>query len=358
MKIWVDADACPKVIKDILFRVAERTKIPVILVANQRLHIPHSDYIEMLQVGEGPDVADDEIALQCAAEDLVITADIPLAARVVKKGAIALDPRGSIYDSNRIKTTASADDRINAVYKYDLDEVPIELTHLKTIIKNESIDRFDLKTDDLSQLEGILILLGDSEKQLAIYKHQYPVTLLKNGSGFNLMKPRSGNRFSKLDTDILKINSKFEFIKINGQYYILDIKTLEKFFGFHDAVKNVAEKGIENIKNTDLVMNCDVFNARLDDITFSRKLVKSASGSPVLGTVPNAQIIRFTNTHPSLKGLFKYSADGKQLNLKTKKSQNLFLKLLNDDFLQSELTKLFYDSIAKDSVNDDEDEAA
>ena len=102
MKIWVDADACPKVIKDILFRVAERTKISVILVANQRLHLPHSEYIEMMQVGAGPDVADDEIALQCAAEDLVITADIPLAARVVKKGAIALDPRGSIYDSNNI----------------------------------------------------------------------------------------------------------------------------------------------------------------------------------------------------------------------------------------------------------------
>ncbi|MGH1377791.1 MAG: YaiI/YqxD family protein [Alphaproteobacteria bacterium] len=102
MKIWVDADACPKAIKDILFRVAQRTKISVILVANQRLHIPHSDYIEMMKVDDGPDIADDEIEKQCAKEDLVITADIPLAARVVKKGAIALDPRGRIYDSNNI----------------------------------------------------------------------------------------------------------------------------------------------------------------------------------------------------------------------------------------------------------------
>ncbi len=102
MKIWVDADACPKAIKDILFRVAQRTKISVILVANQRLHIPHSDYIEMMKVGDGPDIADDEIEKQCAKEDLVITADMPLAARIVKKGAIALDPRGRIYDSNNI----------------------------------------------------------------------------------------------------------------------------------------------------------------------------------------------------------------------------------------------------------------
>ena len=245
---------------------------------------------------------------------------------------------------------SSADDRIDAVYKYDLEDVPIQLTQLKTIIENENLTSFDKANDDLSNLEGILILLGNDQKQLAIYKHQYPITLIKRGSGYNLMKPKSGNRFKKLDTDILKINAKFEFLKINGQYYILDIKTLEKFFGFHDAVKKVAAKGIENIEETNIVMDCMVFKERLEDIAFSRKLVKSASKSPVLGVIPNSQIISFTNTHPALKGSFKYSKDGSQLNLKTKKSQNLFLKLLNDDFLQSELTKRFYDSIAKDSV--------
>ncbi len=102
MKIWVDGDACPKVIKEILFRVAQRTKIPVILVANQFLRLPYSPYIELIQVGEGADVADDEIAIKCEDGDLVITADIPLAARVVKKGAFALDPKGKMYDKNNI----------------------------------------------------------------------------------------------------------------------------------------------------------------------------------------------------------------------------------------------------------------
>lgn len=255
-----------------------------------------------------------------------------------------------LNDDLSLVLLSSADDRKDAVYQYDLDDIPIQLTHLKTIIENENLTSFDISSDDLSHLEGILILLGDDEKQLAIYKHQYPITLLQRGSGYNLMKPKSGNRFKKLDTDILKINAKFEFIKIDGQYYILDIKTLEKFFGFHDAIKKIAEKGIENIEETNLVMNCAVFKERMEDIAFSRKLVKSASKSPVLGVIPNSQIISFTNTHPALKGAFKYSEDGNQLNLKTKKSQNLFLKLLNDDFLQSELTKRFYDSIAKDSM--------
>jgi uncharacterized protein YaiI (UPF0178 family) len=102
MRIFVDGDACPKGVKEILFRVAERRKISTIFVANSYLRLPPSTYIEMVQVGAGADIADDEIVERCAADDLVITADIPLAARVVKKGALALDPRGTLYDSNNI----------------------------------------------------------------------------------------------------------------------------------------------------------------------------------------------------------------------------------------------------------------
>ncbi|VAX29867.1 Protein YaiI [hydrothermal vent metagenome] len=102
MKIWVDADACPRAVKDILFRVAERMKISVTFVANQRIRLPDSPFIDLVQVGQGADIADDEIADKCEAGDLIITADIPLAARVVEKGAMALDPRGTLYDKSNI----------------------------------------------------------------------------------------------------------------------------------------------------------------------------------------------------------------------------------------------------------------
>ena len=102
MKIWVDADACPKPIKDILFRLAERKEIVVTFVANQRLRLVESPFIKLHQVGSGADIADDEIVNKCEDGDLIITADIPLAARVVAKGAQALDPRGKIYDKNNI----------------------------------------------------------------------------------------------------------------------------------------------------------------------------------------------------------------------------------------------------------------
>lgn len=102
MKIWVDADACPRAVKDMLFRVADRMKLSVTFVANQRIRLPESPFIDLIQVGQGADIADDEIAEKCEARDLIITADIPLAARVVEKGALALDPRGTLYDKSNI----------------------------------------------------------------------------------------------------------------------------------------------------------------------------------------------------------------------------------------------------------------
>lgn len=103
MQIWVDADACPGPIKDILYRVAERLRIPLALVANQPLSTPPSRFIRRIQVSPGYDVADNEIVRQLAAGDLVVTADIPLAAEVIAKGGHALNPRGEFYSTENIR---------------------------------------------------------------------------------------------------------------------------------------------------------------------------------------------------------------------------------------------------------------
>jgi uncharacterized protein YaiI (UPF0178 family) len=96
-QVWVDADACPAVVKDILFRAADRAKVAVTLVANQWLRTPPSPWIRSLQVAGGFDVADTEIVERVRAGDLVVTQDIPLAARVLDKGAVAVNPRGDLY---------------------------------------------------------------------------------------------------------------------------------------------------------------------------------------------------------------------------------------------------------------------
>jgi uncharacterized protein len=102
MRIWVDADACPSAVKEILFRAAERTQIVTTLVANKLLRVPPSPYIKALQVPAGFDVADNKIALELQAGDLVITADIPLAAQVIAAGGHALNPRGEFYSTANI----------------------------------------------------------------------------------------------------------------------------------------------------------------------------------------------------------------------------------------------------------------
>lgn len=103
MKIFVDADACPLPIREILFRAAERTRVALILVANQSVPVPRSRYIEAVQVAHGFDVADNEIAARVEVGDLVITSDIPLAAQVIEKGGKALSPRGELFDRDNIR---------------------------------------------------------------------------------------------------------------------------------------------------------------------------------------------------------------------------------------------------------------
>ena len=102
MQIWIDADACPAVIKEMLYRAADRVNVQLVLVANRPLRTPPSPRIRSIQVGRGLDVADDHIASAVAPGDLVVTADIPLAAAVVERGAFALNPRGEFYSGDNV----------------------------------------------------------------------------------------------------------------------------------------------------------------------------------------------------------------------------------------------------------------
>lgn len=120
-KIWIDADACPVVIKEILYRAAERCKIETILVANQALSTPPSRYIKAIQVGAGFDVADNEIVKRVQNNDLVITSDIPLAAEVIEKGATTLSPRGEKYTAANIKARLNMRDFMDTLRSSGVD---------------------------------------------------------------------------------------------------------------------------------------------------------------------------------------------------------------------------------------------
>ena len=115
MKIWVDADACPVVIKDILFKAARRTGVQTTLVANQPVSIPPSPNIDFIRVRSGFDVADNEIVRRLDSGDLVVTSDIPLAAEVIEKGALALSPRGELYTRENVKSRLNMRDFLDSL---------------------------------------------------------------------------------------------------------------------------------------------------------------------------------------------------------------------------------------------------
>ena len=121
MSIWVDADACPVVIKEILFRAAERTSVELTLVANRSVRVPPSRHIKMLQVTSGFDVADNEIVKRVNAGDLVITSDIPLAAEVIEKGGYALSPRGELYSTDNIRARLNMRDFMDTLRSSGVD---------------------------------------------------------------------------------------------------------------------------------------------------------------------------------------------------------------------------------------------
>ena len=115
MKIWVDADACPNPIKEILFRAAERSAIALVLVANHEIRIKPSRHISFLRVGSGFDVADNEIVQRLATGDLVITSDIPLAAEIIHKQGQALSPRGELFTADNIKARLAMRDLMESL---------------------------------------------------------------------------------------------------------------------------------------------------------------------------------------------------------------------------------------------------
>ena len=120
-QIWVDADACPKAIKEILYRAADRVSVQVILVANQPLQVPRSPHIRAIQVPAGFDVADNHIVQQLEVGDLVITADIPLAAEVISKGGLALNPRGALYTKENIRERLNMRDFMDTLRSSGVD---------------------------------------------------------------------------------------------------------------------------------------------------------------------------------------------------------------------------------------------
>lgn len=265
---------------------------------------------------------------------------------------ISLLQEDFMKDELTILEISAAEERSNTFYHYDLEIFPASLSYFQDFDYSNKYEMFSFQKDDLSKIVAYIIVIGNQVDHCVLYKRFYPVYLLGRGS-FCLIPSRQ--RFRELDEEILRVSRDYQFIRIDDDIYIKDLSVLEKFGGFKDIIEKEAAIAVEEIAGLDILEEPEILQETLStDLTFARKLCKIKRTSPVIRlNIPNENIIEFSKTHPGTSGKLKYNADENRIVLTTKKSQNIFLKILDDSFLVSQLTKLYYDSLSKEQVNAD-----
>lgn len=262
----------------------------------------------------------------------------------------------NIIDNNDLQLCKlSADDeRENAIYHYDYDMYPETLGLINDFDIGEatvSVEKFDFARDDLSDLFGYIIYLGNMKSGITIFKKHYPISLIKRDS-FLLGAIKSKQRFEKVSgEDIIRMNGTIQLFRVADQIYIIDVKMLERSMGFCQLLQQEAQQTVDAVKELGIIEDIEVLKDSIEEVSFARKLSKVKRTSPIFSLgISKEMIIEFTKNTAELLGKFKYSEDGNTIRLDTKKSKDAFIKLMNDSFLRSELTKQYYEASAKDKL--------
>lgn len=255
-------------------------------------------------------------------------------------------------DDLEILKLSSADERKNGLYYYDLETLPDELQYMKMVWQDSNFEVFNFQEDSLDEIDAFIIVLGNAENKMVLYKQQYPISLLRRDK-YMFTPVLHENRLKKVQQDILRVDFNFQFCYVNEVFYISDIDRMEKICSFHNVIVNEAKKSIKLISDADILDNVEVLEDELDNVTFARKLTRIYKDSKVLGKVSKDVIVEFTKKHSYFKKNPLKSTDENKFILDTKKSKETFLKLMNDDFLKSELTNYEYESLAKNGMEED-----
>jgi hypothetical protein len=231
-----------------------------------------------------------------------------------------------------------------------LEERPAVFTYFESIQNDNEehpIPLFEFDTDNLADLEGYFISIGDFENNVILYRKQMPINLFRQGKIY-LVKGHD-TQFDKIDKEFLRIDTKIDVISAEDSIIINNISILERHYEFRAIIEHEAKASLENINGLDILENIEVLQERVSDTTFARKLSKISTTSPVFN-LPTEHIMQFVRNHHILGNEFRYSDDETKILLDTKKSQNFFLRLMNDDFLHSQLTNYDYMTPAKDRL--------
>lgn len=244
-----------------------------------------------------------------------------------------------------VVSLSESDERLDAIYIYDV-EIPPELLAMEEVLNSHNLPLFDFIDTALSDIKAILIEIGNNEMQLTLYKTLASINVFGRASFF---LRKSAHRMEKIDEEFLRISSGFQLLRIGEELLVMDLSAIEKSFGFAEIIMKEASAGVASIEARSIVDNPEVLRELIDDIKYARRLTKVAKASPVIKkNVENAHIIAFCQSFPALAGKIRFNAAGDKIVLDTKVSKDLFIKLLMDNFLTSELTNFHYESVAKD----------
>jgi len=249
-------------------------------------------------------------------------------------------------DELQFVSISDADDRKNSAFYYDLEEKPIGLNVIDQVVTDGEQIQFSFTKDDFDKIKGFVIILDNGVNKVAFYKHHHQLSTLRADRTFGLVK--SDHRFVKMNEDIIKLTGKVDFIQIDGDLIVTNLKGLESAFGYEDVIRKQATRNIDAIDAIGLLEDINQLIEMSQNFSNAKRIMKIKVDSPVL-MLPVETVINFVQTHPPIMRKFRLSENGK-LNLHTEVSKKLFLRLMNDDLLTSELTKLYYAGVAKDKM--------
>ena len=268
--------------------------------------------------------------------------------------------RGEIEKFNtdaerNVLNISDRDDRANVVYRYDIPDVePLFFDKMREVAEDHPVNyfsgerMFNFDVDSLSDIDYFIIELGSEDNKVVIYRNHFNINLMKQAPGrfyFN----KSGTQLTSVTDDILRMDTQIDVLKIGEDFLVLNLGYLDSSKEFATIIKSRAEDSINSIEQLNLVDSVDGLRNRLSELAFARRLMKVMDSSPVV-TMPVADVLDFVSNHEKLNKVLKVKND--RISLQTKKAQDYFIKLMNDDILHSQLTRRDYESSAKNRFAD------
>lgn len=259
-------------------------------------------------------------------------------------------------DADRtVLNISDRDDRANVVYRYDIPDVePSFFDKMRDVAEDHPVNyftgerMFNFDVDSLSDIDYFIIELGSEDNKVVIYRNNFNINLMKQAPGrfyFN----KSGTQLTSVTDDILRMDTQIDVLKIGRDFLVLNLGYLDSSKEFAKIIKSRAEDSINSIEQLNLVDSVDGLKDRLSELAFARRLMKVMDSSPVVD-MPVAYVLDFVRNHEKLNKVLKVEND--RIRLHTKKAQDYFIKLMNDDILYSQLTRRDYESSAKNRIAD------